>query len=65
VEVELVTRTTRSFGGLSGRGDPARPGWWRQGGTAEPGTYLVTMTGAGKPVTKPLTILEDRWMQER
>jgi hypothetical protein len=54
----------RGAGQAEGRGGGGRGGGGG-GGTAEPGTYVVTMTGAGKPVTKPLTILEDRWMQER
>ena len=32
---------------------------------ATPATYLVTLTAAGKTVTKPVTLLEDRWMGER
>jgi photosystem II stability/assembly factor-like uncharacterized protein len=54
----------RGAGQAEGRGGGGRGGGGG-GGTAEPGTYLVTMTGAGTPVTKPLTILEDRWMGDR
>ena len=31
----------------------------------EPGTYLVTLTAAGKTLTKPVTVLQDRWLSER
>jgi len=44
------------FGGGGGRG----------GGAGVPvGTYIVTRTAGGKTITKPLTILEDRWLSER
>ena len=35
------------------------------GGTVEPGTYLVTLTVAGKTLTKPMTVLQDQWIGER
>jgi photosystem II stability/assembly factor-like uncharacterized protein len=45
------------FGGGGGRGG---------GGAGVPvGTYIVTMTAGGTTSTKPLTILEDRWLSER
>jgi hypothetical protein len=31
----------------------------------EPGTYVVNLTVDGKTVSKPVTVLEDRWMFER
>ena len=31
----------------------------------EPGTYIVTLTGNGKTLTKPVTVLQDRWLGER
>ena len=34
-------------------------------GAAEPGTYLVTLEVAGKKFTKPLEVLQDRWLNER
>jgi len=33
--------------------------------TVEPGTYLVTLEASGKKVTKPLQVLQDRWLEER
>ena len=44
------------FGG-GGRGGGAA--------TVEPGTYLVTLSVAGKTLTKPMTVLQDRWLSER
>ena len=35
------------------------------GGAAEPGTYYVTLEVGGKKYTKPLQILQDRWLHER
>ena len=43
-------------GGGGGRGG---------GGAVEPGTYLVTLTVGGKKLTKPMTVLQDRWLGER
>ena len=31
----------------------------------EPGTYNVTLEVAGKKFTKPLQVLQDRWLNER
>jgi hypothetical protein len=45
----------RGFGG-GGRGG---------GGAVDPGTYFVTLSAAGKTLTKPLTVLQDTWMNER
>jgi photosystem II stability/assembly factor-like uncharacterized protein len=33
--------------------------------TVEPGTYLVTLEVGGKKLTKPLQVLQDRWLGER
>ena len=44
------------FGGGGGRGG---------GGAVEPGTYVVTLEVAGKKFTKPLQVLQDRWLNER
>jgi photosystem II stability/assembly factor-like uncharacterized protein len=33
--------------------------------TVEPGTYLVTLEAGGKKVTKPLQVVQDRWLGER
>jgi hypothetical protein len=41
-------------------------GGGRGGGAAvEPGTYFVTLEAGGKKYTKPLQILQDRWLNER
>jgi hypothetical protein len=50
-------------GGQGGGGG----GGGRGGGGAAvpPGTYLVTLSVSGKTLTKPLTILEDQWLNER
>jgi photosystem II stability/assembly factor-like uncharacterized protein len=46
-----------AFGGGGGRGGVAPP--------VEPGTYIVTLTAGGKTLTKPVTVLQDRWLGER
>ena len=33
--------------------------------TVEPGTYIVTLEVGGKKLTKPLQVLQDRWLGER
>ena len=42
-------------------------GGGRGGGAAavDPGTYMVTMEVDGKKLTKPLQVLQDRWLNER
>jgi hypothetical protein len=35
------------------------------GGGAAPGGYIARLTVGGKEYTKPVTVLEDRWMTER
>jgi hypothetical protein len=35
------------------------------GGAVEPGTYMVTLSVGGKTLTKPLTVLQDRWLSEK
>jgi len=41
-------------------------GGGRGGFTAvEPGTYFVTLEAAGKKISKPLEVLQDRWLSER
>ena len=35
------------------------------GGGAAPGSYIAKLTVGGKEYTKPVTVLEDRWMTER
>jgi hypothetical protein len=43
------------FGGGRGAPPPA----------VEPGTYIVTLTVGGKTYTKPVSVLQDRWLGER
>ena len=33
--------------------------------TVDPGTYMVTLEAAGKKITKPLIVEQDRWLGER
>jgi hypothetical protein len=47
--------------GAFGGGGGGRGG----GGAVEPGTYVVTLEVAGKKFTKPLQVLQDRWLNER
>ncbi len=48
---------------LGGRG---QGGGGRGGGAAvDPGTYIATLTVNGKTMTKPVTVLQDIWMNER
>ena len=50
-------------GGGGGGGGGGRGGG---GGGVDPGTYLVTLTvGSEKPISKPVTVLQDRWLGER
>ena len=50
-------------GAQEGRGGGGRGGGG--GAPAQPGTYVATLTAAGKTLTKPVTVLEDRWLNER
>jgi photosystem II stability/assembly factor-like uncharacterized protein len=51
----------------AGAGQGGQRGGGRGGGGSpvEPGTYIVTMTAAGKSITKPVTVLRDVWLSER
>jgi hypothetical protein len=49
-------------GGQFGGGGGGRGGG---GGAVAPGTYLVSLTVGGKTQTKPLTVLEDQWLNQR
>jgi hypothetical protein len=44
-------------GGGGGRGGAPQ--------AVDPGTYVVTLNVAGKTLTKPVTVLQDRWLGER
>jgi hypothetical protein len=35
------------------------------GAAVDPGTYVVTIEAAGKKLTKPLQVVQDRWLNER
>lgn len=35
------------------------------GGAVDPGTYIVTLEVGGKKLTKPLQLVQDRWLNER
>jgi photosystem II stability/assembly factor-like uncharacterized protein len=48
-------------GGFGGGGG-GRGGF---GGGVEQGTYIVTLSVGGKTLTKPVTVLQDRWLGER
>jgi hypothetical protein len=48
-------------GGRQGGGGGGRGGF----GTLQPGPYTVTLSVGGKTITKPLTVLEDRWLTEK
>jgi hypothetical protein len=51
----------QAAGGFGGGGGGGRGG----GGAVEPGTYIVTLDVAGKKFTKPVQVLQDRWLNER
>ena len=44
---------------------PARRGRGGGGVGAGPGSYVVKLTVNGRDYTKPVTVLEDKWMTER
>jgi photosystem II stability/assembly factor-like uncharacterized protein len=48
-------------GAQQGRGGGGRGG----GAAVDPGTYIVTLDVGGKKITKPLQVLQDRWLSER
>jgi hypothetical protein len=50
-------QAAEGFGGGGGRGGG--------GGAVEPGTYIVTLDVSGKKFTKPVQVLQDRWLNER
>ena len=51
--------------GGGGRAGGGGGGGFGGGGSVEPGTYVVNLTVDGKTVSKPVTVLEDRWIFER
>ncbi|HEX5473512.1 MAG TPA: hypothetical protein VFX12_02525 [Vicinamibacterales bacterium] len=48
-----------------GRGGRGGGGFFRFSPPVEPGTYIVTLEVNGKKLTKPVQVLEDRWLEER
>ena len=48
--------------GQQGGGGGGRGGF---GAAVEPGTYVVTLSMGGKTYTKPITVVQDRWLGER
>ena len=55
-----ATAPGQQAGGFAGFGG-GRGGF----GVVEPGTYLVTLEVGGKKLTKPVQVLQDRWLGER
>ena len=52
----------------SGTGAPVVAGGGGRGGGASelaPGTYIARLTVGGREYTKPIQVLEDRWLFER
>ena len=47
----------RGAGGGGGRGGVPQ--------AVEPGTYIVTLAVGGKTLTRPVTVMQDRWLNER
>jgi hypothetical protein len=47
--------------GRGGGGGGGRGGF----GAVEPGAYVVTLEAGGKKLTKPLEVVQDRWLNER
>jgi photosystem II stability/assembly factor-like uncharacterized protein len=62
-----INRVTWNLAPQPAAGQPAGGfGGGRGGaGAVEPGTYVVTLDVAGKKFTKPLQVLQDRWLNER
>ena len=48
-----------------GRGGAGFGGGRGGGASVDPGTYIVTLSVGGKTYTKPLTVLQDIWLNER
>jgi hypothetical protein len=48
-----------------GRGGAGFGGGRGGGASVDAGTYIVTLAVGGKTYTKPLTILQDIWLNER
>jgi hypothetical protein len=58
----LAPTPPQGQGGGGGGGGGGRGG---AGQAVEPGTYIVTLTAGGKTLTKPVSVLQDRWLSER
>ncbi len=51
--------------GRGGAGGAGFGGGRGGGASVDPGTYIVTLSVGGKTYTKPLTVLQDMWLNER
>jgi hypothetical protein len=60
VQWNLAPTPQAAQGGRGGGG-----GGFGGGGAVPPGTYRVTLTAGGATQSKMVTVLEDRWMEER
>jgi hypothetical protein len=62
-----INRVMWNLAPTTGQGGGAGFGGGGRGGfvTVEPGTYIVTLDVGGKKLTKPLQVLQDRWLGER
>jgi photosystem II stability/assembly factor-like uncharacterized protein len=49
----------------AGRGQRGGGGGRGGGASVEPGTYIVTLSVNGQTMTKPVTVLQDVWLNER
>ncbi len=58
----LAPTAPQGGGGRGGFGGGGRGGFVA---SVEPGTYLVTLEAGGKKITKPVTVVQDRWLGER
>jgi hypothetical protein len=63
VQWNLAPTPQAGAGGRGGGGGGGGGGFG--GGAVPPGTYRVTLTVGSTTLNKMLTVLEDRWMEER
>jgi hypothetical protein len=63
-----INRVTWNLAPTPPPGPPAGGFGGGRGGippSVEPGTYIVTLSASGKTLTKPVTVLQDKWLGER